>query len=168
MRRLLLVTALLAAPACASDQQDNDTTSPAPVAAKPAEASGGVTVGVDPEVSAELRQERDEFMAAARARMEKIDARIDAIQADLDAHGAELKADARAELVELRADLEQQRVEIKASFEAAGDVTQDKWEDFKRGSEEAFIKIETGAKDFVGKMKSAGIKVRVELEDALD
>ncbi|HUS65463.1 MAG TPA: hypothetical protein VMZ28_13015 [Kofleriaceae bacterium] len=168
MRRLLIVTALLAAPACASDQQDNETTPPATTAAKPAEASGGVTVGVDPEVAAKFRQERDEFVAAAKVRMGKIDARIDAIQADLDAHGAELKADAKAELVELRADLEKQRVEIKASFEAAGDVTQDKWEDFKRASEDAFVKIEAGAKTTVGKLKSAGIKVRVELEDALD
>lgn len=167
MRRLLFVTALLA-PACASDQQDNETTPPPATAAKPVEASGGVTVGVDPEVSAEFRRERDEFVAAARARMEKIDARIDAIQADLDAHGAELKAEAKAELAELRADLERQRVEIKASFETAGDVTQEKWAEFKRGTEDAFVKIEAGAKTTVDKLKSFGVKVRVELEDAFD
>jgi len=170
MRRVLFAMALLAAPACASDQQDNETTTPVTTAPKPVEgeASGGVTVGVDPEVSAEFRQERDEFVASARARMQKIEARIDAIQADLEAHGGELKAEAKAELAELRADLETQRVQIKASFETAGDVTQDKWEAFKRDTEDAFVKIEAGAKTAVGKMKSFGVKVRVELEDALD
>ena len=170
MRRVLFVAALLAAPACASDQQDNETTTPVTTAPKPVEgeASGGVTVGVDPEVSAKFRQERDEFVASARARMEKIDARIDAIQADLEASGAELKAEAKAELTELRADLEKQRLEIKASFETAGDVTQEKWEAFKRDTEDAFARIEAGAKSTVEKMKGFGVKVRVEIEDALD
>jgi hypothetical protein len=168
MKRLLLLTALAVAPACTAEQQDDESTTPATPAAKPVEASGGVTVGVDPEVKAKFRQERDEFVASARARMEKIDARIDAIQADLDAQGTELKAEAKAELAELRADLEQQRVELKASLEAAGDVTEDRWDTFKRDSEAAFGKIEAGARTVVGKMKSFGVKVRVELEDALD
>lgn len=165
MKRLLFITALAVAPACASDEKDEATT---PTATKPVEASGSATVRVDPEVSAEFRQERDEFVAAARVRMQKIDARIDAIQADLEAGGAELKAETKAELAELRADLQAQRVQIKASFEAAGDVTEANWEEFKRDSEEAFVKIEAGAKTTVGKLKEAGIKVRVELEDALD
>jgi hypothetical protein len=168
MRQILLVTALLAAPACASDQQDNETTPPPATAAKPVEASGGVTVGVDPEVSSEFRQERDEFVAAAKVRIQKIEARIDAIQADLDAHGAELKAEAKAELAELRADLQKQRVELKARFDASAEVTQSEWEEFKRDSEAAFARIEAGAETAVGKMKEFGVKVRVEIEDAVD
>ncbi len=168
MKRFLLLTALAVAPACTAEQQDDESTTPAAPAAKPVEASGGVTVGVDPEVKAKFRQERDEFVASARARMQKIEARLDAIQEDLDAKGTEVKAESKAELAELRADLESQRVEIKARLETAGDVTEDKWDTFKRDSEAAFAKIEAGAKDMVGKMKSFGVKVRVELEDALD
>jgi hypothetical protein len=166
MRRLLLITALAAFPACAEDQHDHEaTTTPA---AKPVEASGTATVRVDPEVAAKFRQERDEFMASARVRLNKIEVRLDAIKSDLDDKGAELKAETRQELVELRDDLEAQRVQIKASFEASADVTQDKWEAFKADTEQAFGKIEAGARTTVGKLKSAGIKVRVELEDAFD
>jgi len=83
------------------------------------------------EAKADLNKARDDFASAVKARVDKIDTKIN-----------ELAARTDVKTKDALASLQQRRADLQAKLNAMGDQAPDRWDDFKKDVNSSFDSLE--------------------------
>ena len=166
MTSLLIACGLAIAPfACKKDKHDNDGI-PSPKSVESAEKSAMEARSEVQDQQAEFARKRDEFVTRAKTTMSSLDARVAALKADIKANASKLKGDTRKNVDELMNDIGNERAKAEAAFNAAATGAKDRWDDLEKNTGEALDKLGDKANVLAEKLKSAGVKLRAEADQA--
>ena len=126
---------------------------PATPASNPKVVEEDVDVDVDVDVDDRaFEHKRTAFMSAARERMNRLDAKIDQLQAEARTATGEAKAEAEKAIAELQDEREQ----IRASFEQAKTRTRAEWDEFENDVDRGLNELERAYNDLLERMKTSG------------
>lgn len=124
-----------------------------PTASNPKVVEEDVDVDVDVDVDDRaFEQKRTAFMSAARERMNRLDAKIDHLQAEARIATGKAKVEAEKALAELQDEREQ----IRASFEQAKTRTRAEWDEFETDVDRGLNELERAYNDLLERMKTSG------------
>ncbi len=105
----------------------------------------------------DMAQTKDEFQAAAQARMDDLDRQID----EMEAKASNVSADARAQYDETVANLREERRQMGEKWDAFTNATEDNWQDLKGD-------IASGLTAFGRNVDNATDRMAADMRDGVD